>query len=157
MKLHDWLMFVHILAAIIWVGAVILMNAMSVRAGRSRNVANVLRVERELEWIGPRLIGPAAAVVIGAGIWLVFIEEDLAFSQLWVWLTLVLVAVSMIQNGLFSAPLFKRIVRLADERGLEDQGVRRLLNRRMWLARLDVPILVAVLWLMVFKPGGPAD
>jgi hypothetical protein len=51
----------------------------------------------------------------------------------------------------------KRISRLAEQRGAEDHQVRRRLNRLLWLGRLDLLILVAVPWLMVFKPGGPAD
>jgi hypothetical protein len=63
----------------------------------------------------------------------------------------------MVQSGIYSAPEGKRIARLTDERGAEDHEVRRRLSRLLWLARLDVPILVAVLWLMVFKPGGLSD
>jgi hypothetical protein len=88
-------------------------------------------------------------------IWIVLVEEDLAFSQLWIWLALVLVALSMVQNVTYAAPEAKRIFRLADERGAEDREVRRRLDRLHWFAWLDVLILVAVLWLMVFKPGGP--
>ena len=157
MELHEWLMFLHILAAIVWVGAVILMNAMMARASRAPDRIAVHRLARDLEWAGPRLIGPSAAMVIGLGIWLTLLEKDLAFSQLWIWVSLVLVAVSMVQNGIYSAPEGKRISRLADERGAEDREVRHRLNRLLWLARLDILILVAVLWLMVFKPGGPAD
>jgi uncharacterized membrane protein len=155
-SLHNWLMFFHILGAIIWVGSVILMNAMMTRASRAPDRAAVLRLSRELEWFGPRLIGTSSAIVIGAGIWLVFVEDGLTFSQLWIWLTLVLVALSSAQ-GIYSGPEGKRVLRLADERGTEDHDVRRRLTRLLWLARLDILILVAVLWLMVFKPGGPAD
>lgn len=63
----------------------------------------------------------------------------------------------MVQNGIYSASEDKRIARLAEERGAEDPEVRRRLNRLLWLGRLDMLILVAVLWLMVFKPGGPSD
>jgi len=41
--------------------------------------------------------------------------------------------------------------------GAEDREVRRRLSRLLWLGRLDLLILVAVVWLMVFKPGGPSD
>lgn len=78
--LHDWLMFFHILGAIVWVGAVILTNVMMGRASRAHDRATVLRLSRELEWVGPRLIGPSALAVIGLGIWLVPVEEDLSFS-----------------------------------------------------------------------------
>jgi uncharacterized membrane protein len=101
---------------------------------------------------GPWLIGPSSLVVIGLGIWLVLLEEWAAFSQLWIWLSLVLVAVSTAQ-GIYSGSESKRISRLADERGAEDGEVRDRLSRLLWLARLDMLILVAVLWLMVFKPG----
>lgn len=156
MQLHDWLMFFHILAAIVWVGAVVLMNAMMARASLAPDRAAVLRLARELEWVGPWLIGTSSAVVVGAGIWLVFVEEGMAFSQLWIVLSLVLVAVSTVQ-GIYSGPAGRRIFRLADERGAEDREVRRRFSRLLWLARLDLLILVAVLWLMVFKPGGPSE
>jgi len=156
MTLHNWLMFLHILGAIVWVGAVILMTAMTERANRAPDRAGVLRLSRELEWVGPWLIGTSSAVVIGAGIWLVFVEEGMAFSQVWIWLALALVAVSSVQ-GIYSGPEGKRVLLMADERGPEDREVLRRLNRLLWLARLDVLILVVVLWLMVFKPGGPAE
>jgi uncharacterized membrane protein len=156
MTLHNWLMFLHILGAIVWVGAVILLTAMTERANRAPDRAVVLRLSRDLEWVGPWLIGTSSAVVLGAGIWLVFVEEGMAFSQLWLVLTLILVGVSMVQ-GISSGPEGKRILLMADERGPEDREVRRRLNRLLWLGRLDLLILVAVLWLMVFKPGGPAE
>jgi uncharacterized membrane protein len=113
------------------------------------------RAARDAEWVGRRVMGPSAVVVIGVGIWLVPVEEDLTFSQLWLWLTLVLVAVTAVLS-MYSGPEGERIARLADERGAEDDEVRRRFSRVLWLTRLNILILVAVLWLMVFKPGGPA-
>ena len=156
MTLHNWLMFLHILGAIVWVGAMVLVNAMMVRAGRAPDRTAVLRLSREMEWVGPGLIGPSAAVVIGAGIWLVFVEKDLTFSQLWLVLSLVLVGVSMVE-GIWSGPEGKRIQRLAEVGGAESGEVRSRVRRLVWLGRLDLLILVVVLWLMVFKPGGPAE
>jgi hypothetical protein len=89
---------------------------------------------------GPWLIGPSSLVVIGLGIWLVLLEEWAAFSQLWIWLSLVLVAVSTAQ-GIYSGSESKRISRLADERGAEDGEVRDRLSRLLWLARIDMLIL----------------
>ncbi len=156
-EFHEWLAFFHILASMVWVGAVILDNAMMTRASRDRDRTAFLRLFRESEWVGPRLIGPAAAVVIGMGIWLVILEEWAAFSQAWIWVTLVLVAVSMGQNGIYSAREGRRIAALADQRGADDAEVRRRLERLLWLGRLDVLILVIVVGLMVFKPGVPAE
>jgi uncharacterized membrane protein len=128
------------------------MNVVMARASRDPDRTAVLRLARELERVGPGLVGPSSRVVIGLGIWLVLLEEYAALSQPWIWLALVLVAVSTVQ-GIYSGPEGKRIYRLADERGAEDGEVRRRLSRLLWLARLDMLILVAVVWLMVFKPG----
>jgi hypothetical protein len=96
-------------------------------------------------------------VVVGLGIWLVILEEDISFPQLWIWLTLLLLAISMGQNGIYSAREGSRVTVLADERGAEDAEVRRRFGRLLWLGRLDVLILVIVVGLMVFKPGGPPN
>lgn len=154
MELHDWLMFFHILGAVVWVGGMIVTSVALERANRSPGRTAMPRVARDVEWVGRRLLGPSAAVVIGVGIWLVPVEGDLSFSQLWIWLALVLVAVTAVLS-MYSGPEGERISRLADERGAEDGEVRRRFSRVLWLTRLNILILVAVLWLMVFKPGGP--
>jgi uncharacterized membrane protein len=151
-ELHEWLLFFHVVGSVVWVGAVIFQNAVMVRASRSPDRTAALRLTGEMEWAGPWLIGPSSLVVIGLGIWLVLLEEWADFSQLWIWLTLVLVAVSTVQ-GIYSGPEGKRIQRLADQRGTEDPEVGRRMSRMLWLARLDMAILLAVVWLMVFKPG----
>jgi hypothetical protein len=99
-------------------------------------------------------MGPSILVVVGLGIWLVVLEEDIAFSQLWIWLSLVLVVV----------PRSGHLLRLQGQadfaprrRARAENGQVRLgLNRLLWLARIDILVLVAVLGLMVFKPGGPS-
>jgi hypothetical protein len=87
------------------------------------------------------------------GIWLVLVESDeWAFSQVWIWLALVLAAVST-ALGIYSGAEGGRVSHLADARGAEDGVVRGRLSRLLWIARLDTLILLVVPWLMVFKPG----
>jgi uncharacterized membrane protein len=153
MELHEWLRFVHILGAIIWVGSSIVLNAVVTRANRRADSSAAVRLSRDVDWVGPWLIGPSAAVVIGLGIWLVVLEEEWAFSQAWIVLSLVLVGVSMILGIGYFGPEGKRISRMADERGAEDPEVRRRMGRLLGFSQVDVLILLVVLWLMVFKPG----
>jgi hypothetical protein len=51
------------------------MNVVMARASRDPDRTAVLRLARELEWVGPGLVGPSSLVVIGLGIWLVLLEE----------------------------------------------------------------------------------
>jgi hypothetical protein len=71
--------------------------------------------------------------VIGLGIWLVILEEWAAYSQVWIWLTLVLLAVSMGQNGIYSAPEGRRVAGLVGQPGPEDAEVGRRLSRLLGL------------------------
>jgi uncharacterized membrane protein len=153
MELHEWLTFLHILAAIVWVGGSIMVSAVLTRANRNPDRAVVAGLARELDWVGPRLIGPAAGVVIGLGIWLTIIEDEIAFSDVWIWLSLVLVAVSMVLGMAYFGPEGKRLAGLAAERGPEEAEYQRRMGRLLLLSRVDLLILAVVLWLMVFKPG----
>lgn len=152
MEPEEWLAFFHVLAAIIWVGAVIFMNAMMAVAGRGPDQTAVLRLAREFQRVGPLLMGPSFLVVVGSGIWLVALEDWAAFSQLWVWLALVLVAVSMLLS-IYSGSRRRRMSRVAAEPGPEESELLRGLRRNLWLSRLDMLVLVFVVWLMVLKPG----
>ena len=156
MELHEWLTFLHILAAIVWVGASITQSAIMTRASRNPDRALVAGLAHELGWVGPFLIGPAAIVVIGAGIWITVIEEWVAFSDTWIWLSLVLVGVSMVLGMAYFGPEGRRIERIADDRGPGDAEFRQRMDRLLLIGRLDLFLLAAVLWLMVFKPGAPA-
>lgn len=153
MELHEWLKFFHVLAAIIWVGAAIVLNAVITRANRRPDRSAVVRLTSEVEWVGPLLISPAAVVVIGLGIWLVGLEDEWAISQVWVILSLVLVGVSMILGIGYFGPEGKRISAMVEERGPADADARRRMDRLLWWARVDLLILLVVLWAMVFKPG----
>jgi hypothetical protein len=86
-------------------------------------------------------------------VWLVVLEDEWAFSQLWIVLSLALVGVSMVLGMGYFGPEGKRISRMAQERGGDDGNVRRRIGRLLWVSRFDVLILVVVLWAMVFKPG----
>ncbi len=153
MELHEWLAFLHILAAVVWVGAAVTTSAVIMRANRNPDRAVVAGLAQQLEWVGPRLIGPSALVVVAAGIWITIIEDWVDFAQTWIWLSLVLVAVSMVLGMGYFGPEGRRIGRIVAERGPEHPEVRQRMDRLLMLNGLDLVILVVVIWLMVFKPG----
>jgi len=149
----DWLVFLHILAAIVWMGASTVLTTAIFRANRNPDRTVVTGLAHQLDWVGPRLIGPSAIVVIVLGLWIALIEDWIAFSQTWIWLSLVLVAVSMGLGMVYFGPEGRRIGRITAERGPHDPEIRRRMDRLLMVNGIDLLILVVVLWLMVFKPG----
>lgn len=84
---------------------------------------------------------------------LVFIHVFAAIVWLWIALSLAGIVATALTGSLFLGPQGGRIVALADEKGLDDPAVAAARDRLVLVARIDYMVLVAVVGLMVFKPG----
>jgi uncharacterized membrane protein len=69
--LYEWLLLLHIVAAMAWVGGAILLGALATLVVRGREPEAVARFVRTLRLIGPRVLAPATVAVIGLGVWMV--------------------------------------------------------------------------------------
>jgi uncharacterized membrane protein len=81
--LYDWLLFLHIVAAMVWVGGLVALTAFGAHARRSRQREAVARFVGSLRVVGPFVLGPASALVIAFGIWLVIDSSAWDFGQSW--------------------------------------------------------------------------
>jgi hypothetical protein len=57
-SLYDWLMFLHVLAAMVWVGGVVVLTALSGLILRSGEHAAIARFSASLRRIGPLTLAP---------------------------------------------------------------------------------------------------
>jgi uncharacterized membrane protein len=95
-ELYDWLMFFHILAAMVWVGGAVVLGALVTRVLRDPEPGAVARFTGSLRLIGPVVLAPATVAVVGLGIWLVLKSSAWGFGQLWVQLALALFAAALL-------------------------------------------------------------
>lgn len=153
MELSDWLAFIHILTAMLWVGGAVVLNVATSRLAATGDDERVMQFTGNVEFLGNWMIGPSAAAVVGTGIWLTASEDWVAFSQLWIILALVGVAVSAALGMGYFGPEGKRLGRMAEERGASDPELKTRMRRLLLVARFDILILVLLTWDMVFKPG----
>jgi uncharacterized membrane protein len=150
---YSWLVFVHILAAITWVGGAIMLNVLNTRSIRSKDPARLATAARETEWVGTRVIAPTTLVLLAMGITMVAVNEAWTIGQLWIILALVLFGLTFATGAFFLGPEAGRISRLVEERGPQDPEVRRRLRRVVLVGRIDLITLIVVVWDMVVKPG----
>jgi uncharacterized membrane protein len=68
---YDWLLLVHILAAMVWLGGVAVLSAIVTHIVRPRDFERAGQLLSSLRVVGPLLLAPAPAILLGAGIWLV--------------------------------------------------------------------------------------
>jgi uncharacterized membrane protein len=149
--LYQWLLLLHILAAMVWVGGAILLGAGATAVLRSRDLLALERFVRALPVIGPRVLAPATIAVLGLGVWLVLNSAAWDFGQTWVQLALGLFALAFVIGAAHQRRTALGAAR-AVERGDTEAALAQL-ARWSWGYRVIVVLLVVAAWDMVFKPG----
>lgn len=150
---YQWLVLGHVLAGIAWVGGGFLSVAVSRRIAVADDDSQEKGWSAIQAWLGTRFFGPAAIATLLFGILLVVQSEAWSFGQTWVWLALVLVVASVLNGALYYGPEAERLEKIAAERGTDDPGYVRRLNRVEMVEKLEIVLFVVVVFLMVFKPG----
>ena len=82
--LYEWLLFLHIVAAMAWVGGLVTLMALGAQAVRGGGPDARARFVASLRVVGPRVLLPAMVAVVGIGVWMVLDSEGWDFGQTWV-------------------------------------------------------------------------
>ena len=153
MSLDDWLHFVHVLAAMVWVGGGVILLFMGLRARSRSEPAAVSEFAKLLPYVGIRVLMPAVILVLVTGVWMVLENGEWQFSQFWVLFALVLFALAFLVGGVYLSRVGIQLDRLTGA-GSPDAAAARALSGR-WAAGYVVVlvILLVAVWDMVFKPG----
>ena len=149
--LHEWLLVLHILASMVWVGGLLTVAVQSIQVLRGHDPESLKRFVSSLRVIGPRVFAPATVLVLGLGIWLVAESPEIAFGQGWVLFGLGLFAAALVIGPVFQSRAAILAERAAGSGDL-DRAEREL---RRWSGgmRAILVVLVIATWDMVFKPG----
>ena len=75
------------------------------------------------------------------------------FGDIWITLAFVAFALSFVAGAGYLGPESGRIAKLAVERGAEDADVQARIRRVLFVSRIELVILIAVILDMVVKPG----
>lgn len=151
MTRYDLLLFVHVVAAIAWLGGATVVQYFAARADRATDPMEMHRVASDAEWLAMRLFVPASLVVLVVGLLLVF-DGPWSFDQLWITLGLAGYAFSFLVGILFLSPESGRIARLIEERGPADPAVLARIRRILAVSRFELAVLFTVVLDMVVKP-----
>lgn len=139
------------MAAIVWVGGAIMAQLLihRIRNGDTPQMMGVLG--KEIGHIGERVFTPASIVVLLAGIYMV-LEADIGFGEPWVAMGLGGLILTVIIGMGYLGPQSKRMDELVAAHGPAAPEVKAQADRLILAARLDLVVLVAVVFLMTYKP-----
>ena len=152
--MYQVLVYVHIVAAIIWVGGAFLSQLMAIQAARSTDAGDLPKFARQSEFLGMRVFLPASIVLFIAG--LVMVAQQWSFGQVWVSVSMGLWIVSALAGSLYLGPRSRKVAELFEAEGPASTAARALLDRIFLVSRLELVSFAVVLVMMVFKPGAAA-
>jgi len=150
---YRWLVLVHVLAAMAWVGGAIALEATLFAARRSQGPDGVDRVMQSLRWADTWLAVPAPLLVLGSGVALVLVSGAWGFTQAWILGSIGLVVAYEVVAVTIGARLYRRIDDARRAGTLVGDGHAATMRAWSRLGVLLLAILVAIVGLMVFKPG----
>ena len=153
MSLYELLLLLHIIAAIVWVGAATTYFALELRTDLSGDVDREASHNDDGEWLAPRLFIPASMATLIFGV-LAAIEGNWDFGSLWVIIGLTGFGVSFAIGIGYFEPEMKRIAAAIERCGATDPEVRRRLANGKMIGRIELAVLYVVVVSMVVKPTG---
>lgn len=152
MSLYEFLLFVHILMAVTWVGGGIAIQVLAIRATRAKDPVRTAAVSADAEWMGLRVFLPASILLLVSGIWAAS-EGNWDFGQAWISIGFGAFLFSFFLGMTFLGPESGRIKQLVRERSYEDPEVQRRIGRILLFSWIELVVLLVAIWAMVAKPG----
>jgi uncharacterized membrane protein len=151
--MFTWLLllkFIHIASAITAVGANITYGVWSARA--QSNAAQLGFALKGIQFLDNRIANPAYGVLFLSGVSLLIVGHW-SITSLWIIIALVLFAVvAVLGFGVFT-PLLRNLIKLVDAGDTSSPEFQRLSSRNRMLGPAFGLIVLAILVMMVFKPG----
>jgi len=149
---YTGLKFVHVIAAVVWVGGAVAANIQGTRISRSGNGERLAAFGRDTEWLGTHVYMPSSLIVLVFGI-LTALKGHYSFAQAWLIIGIAGVAATAITGSAYLGPELKRISGIIEARGSNDPEAIRRTTRLISIARIDLVVLAFVIFVMVTKPG----
>ena len=150
--MYEFLLTIHVLAAVIWVGGGIAMHILGRRVLRRNDPEEIYKFSAEVNLIGMRLYAPTSLILLVAGILLVN-EAGYEFSQLWITLGFLGWAFSFLVGVGYYGPQDKKLQALVAADGPTSPGVAANVRQALMVNSFEILILVLVVIDMTVKPG----
>ena len=142
---------VHVLFAVVWVGGGVSIMIHAIRAQTARDPEGIVTVAKQAAFMGEKVFAPVGLVTFLMGI-AMMINTSWGWGHFWVIVGLIGYASTFAVGIGFLSPMAKRIDRSAAENGATHPETLALIDRIMFVARIDIAVLMLVVLDMVTKP-----
>lgn len=150
--MYEFLLTIHVLAAVIWVGGGITIHVLGRRVLRRGDSQEIYEFSKEINTVALRLYAPTSLILLVAGILLVN-EAGYEFSQTWITLAFIGWAFSFVVGIGYYGPQDKKLQALVAADGPTSAGVVANVRQALMVNSVELLILTLVVIDMTTKPG----
>jgi Predicted integral membrane protein (DUF2269) len=155
MTWYELLLFIHIVAVTVWIGAGFLSLVLATTYDRESDEVAIKRFLHDQEWLAMKLFVPASLTVVVMGIALVIQSDAWTFGYLWIVLGLIGYAATFVTGFFFIRPASERIgAELERQGGRLTPELRATIRKLIVISRVDYVTFALVILDMVVKPTG---
>ena len=152
MDLYGFLLFLHVLAAAFWAGGA-LMSYVLVERMNATNERSALRVLlAQFERVGQVYFMPAGVVTLVAGLLLVW-RGDWGWDEPFVMVGMLGIVITIVVGAVLMPPTDQALVAALEAADSNEGDVRTAFAQMRNLARIDLALLVVIIFFMTVKPG----
>jgi uncharacterized membrane protein len=153
MTWYDWFKAGHVLVAVLWVGGGATLALLAIMTLRLKDPIRVAQFAHQAGKIGELLYTPSSLLVLLFGIGLMTNDQspwdwDMRFVQI----ALVGWALTFLVGFFYIRPTAANLAKAIEERGPTDPEAQRLIKNILLVTRIDVLILLFIVFDMTAKP-----
>lgn len=150
---YEWFKAAHVLASVLWVGGGTTLVVYAILTKRQNTPAEMASFARKAGLIGERFFSPMSFIVLAFGFGLMQNDQSpWSYDQFFVIFALAGWTASTLIGVLFLGPEAGRLGKLMPTRPPDDQEVQARIRRILLFARIDVVLLLAIVFVMTAKP-----
>jgi uncharacterized membrane protein len=144
--------FLHVLSVIVWIGGVLTFTVLNLRLTLEQDRGVLAALQRQSNFFGRAVIGPAAALTLIAGI-VTAVSAGFDFGALWITWGFVAILISLILGATLIRMTNNNLGALVTSAGSSDVTVHAAQQRLALLNLLNLLLLISAVAAMVLKPS----
>ena len=153
MSRYELYLFIHIAAAIVWLGGGLFSFILGARANRMNDHVRMRGIVDDLAVLAKLIFIPAGLIVVAMGV-LMVVDGPWSFGELWIVLGLLGYLATFITGVALFEPTVRKISAEVEREGGFGEGALRETRRLLILGRIDELVLFMVVAVMTIKPTG---
>ena len=151
--MYQWILLGHVIGAAVLFGGHVYMEGLMAAAGRDEDRTVYMTTMLKTAGTAERLMGPAALVTLGFGIWLVLDSPAWSFEQLFVTVGFAVVIAAFAISLFLMRPRTNDINAAIAENGITDEGAMANMKSLGNLVHVQTLLVAIAFIVMVIKPG----